>query len=77
MPIFNLLKQMHHLKKTEQLDARQIRILQDKRFKDLLKHVLEKSKFYQSYYQEHGIKIDKVDEITLQDLPTINKQIKM
>jgi len=77
MPIFNLLKQMHHLKKSEQLDARQIRILQDKRFKDLLKHVLEKSKFYQSYYQEHGITIDKVDEITLQDLPTINKQIMM
>ena len=36
MPIFNLLKQMHNLKNAEQLDAQQIRLLQEKRFKDLL-----------------------------------------
>jgi len=77
MPIFNLLKQMHHLKKTEQLDAHQVRLLQEKRFKDLLKHVLERSKFYRRYYQDHGITIDKVNEVTLQDLPTINKKIMM
>jgi len=77
MPIFNLVRTMHHLKNSEQLDAQQIRLLQEKRFKDLLKHVLEKSKFYKRYYQEHGITIDKADEVTLQDLPTINKKIMM
>ncbi len=77
MPIFNLIRNMHHLKKSEHLDTQQIRLLQEKRFKDLLKHVLEKSKFYKRYYQEHGITIDKADDVTLQDLPTINKKIMM
>ena len=77
MPIFNLVKQMRHLRKSEQLDPHQVRVLREKRFKDLLRHVLEKSKFYKTYYREHGITIDDTDEIALQDLPTIDKKIMM
>lgn len=77
MPILNLIKNMRQLKKSEQLDAGKIRLLQKVRFRDLLKHVLGNSKFYKSFYQEHGITIDKLGEVTLQDLPTINKKIMM
>jgi phenylacetate-CoA ligase len=77
MSIFNLLKKIQQVKNAEQLDAQQIRLLQEKRFKNLLKHVLKKSKFYKEYYEQHGITIDKADEITLGDLPPINKKIMM
>jgi phenylacetate-CoA ligase len=77
MSIFNLLKKIQQVKKAEQLNAQQIRLLQEKRLKDLLKHVLEKSRFYKRYYQEHGVTIDKVDKITLQEIPPINKKIIM
>lgn len=77
MSIFNLLTKIQQVKNAERLNAQQIRLLQEKRFKDLIKHVLEKSRFYKTYYQEHGITADKVDKITLYDLPTINKKIMM
>lgn len=77
MPTLNLLRQMHGLKKSERLDAHQVGRLQKKRFKNLLKHVLENSKFYRDYYREHGITTDRADEVTLQDLPPIDKSIMM
>jgi phenylacetate-CoA ligase len=75
--IFNLLKKIQQVKNAEQLNAQEIKFLREKRFKNLLKHVLKKSKFYGRHYQEHGITIDKVDQITLKDLPPINKTIMM
>ncbi len=77
MPILNLIRQMRGLQKSERLDAQQVVRLQRKRFKSLLKHVLKNSKFYRDYYMEHGITADRADEVTLQDLPTIDKSIMM
>ena len=77
MPILSLLKNMRQLKKAEGLSAEQVTILRENRFKSLLKHALQKSRFYQRHYGEHGITSEKVDEVTLQDLPTINKTIMM
>ncbi|MGB8658228.1 MAG: hypothetical protein WCE90_10665 [Candidatus Zixiibacteriota bacterium] len=77
MSIFNLLKKIRQVKNAEKMTAQQIRLLQEKRLKDLLKHVSQKSRFYKRYYQEQGITIDKVDRISLQDLPLINKKIMM
>jgi len=77
MSIFNLLRKINSVKKAEKLSAEQIRLLQQKRLQKLLRHVLAKSRFYQRYYQEHGITTDKVDEIGLQDLPPIDKKIMM
>ncbi len=77
MPILNLLRNMRQLKKTEELSSDQVRILQEKRFKNLLKHVVERSKFYRRYYSEYGINADQIDKVKLEDLPTINKTIMM
>lgn len=77
MSILNLLRKIQQVKNAEQLNVQQIRFLQEKRFKDLLKHVLKRSKFYKEYYEQHGITIDKVDKVTLHDLPPINKKIMM
>jgi len=77
MSILNLMSKINSIKKAERLDSRQIGNLQQKRLNKLLKHVLEKSIFYQRYYKQHGIIIDNVDKIALQDLPPIDKKIMM
>jgi putative adenylate-forming enzyme len=72
-----LLNKIRSVKNTEKLNASQIKVLQEKRLKKLLRHVLKKSRFYKGYYQQHGITMDKVDKITLQDLPPIDKKMMM
>jgi putative adenylate-forming enzyme len=64
-------------KRAESLTPKQIHDLQQKRFKKLLRHVLEKSRFYKRYYQEHGITERDVDAVKPEDLPAIDKQIMM
>ncbi|MFH1441974.1 MAG: hypothetical protein ABIH18_08055 [Candidatus Omnitrophota bacterium] len=77
MPIWDLLIKINSLKKSEKLNPQQIKALQLKRFRKLLKHTLRKSKFYRDYYISHGIKINSIDEITPESLPPINKKILM
>jgi len=77
MSIFSLINKIRSVKKTEQLNTQQVRVLQEKRLRDLLKHTLEKSRFYKRYYREHGITLDQVDKITLSEIPPINKKIMM
>ncbi|OHB85919.1 MAG: hypothetical protein A2Z38_00485, partial [Planctomycetes bacterium RBG_19FT_COMBO_48_8] len=50
---------------------------QQRRFRKLLRHVLQKSSFYKKYYQEHGITERDVDGVKPEDLPVIDKQIVM
>jgi putative adenylate-forming enzyme len=77
MSILNLLYAVVTAKKAESLTPQQICDLQQKRFKKLLRHVLQKSRFYKRYYQEHGITERDVDRVKPEDLPVIDKQIMM
>ena len=77
MSILNLLHAVIVAKRAESLSPQQIHDLQQKRFKKLLRHVLQKSKFYQRYYREHGITERDVDGVKPDDLPVIDKQIVM
>ena len=65
------------LKKTERLSVEQLQNLQTKRFKKLLRHVLQYSRFYQWYYKKHGITLENLESITVTDLPPISKEIMM
>lgn len=73
----NALLKMFVLKKTERLSVEQLQNLQTKRFKRLLRHVLQYSKFYQWYYKKHGINLNNIEYISVTDLPPINKEIMM
>lgn len=73
----NVLLKMLALKKTERLSIVQLQNLQTKRFKKLLRHVLQNSRFYQLYYKEHGITIKNIENISVTDLPPISKQMMM
>lgn len=75
--MLNLLHAVMVNKKAESLTPEQIQELQRKRFKKLLSHVLEKSRFYKRYYQAHGITERDIDKVTAEDLPVIDKQIVM
>jgi phenylacetate-coenzyme A ligase PaaK-like adenylate-forming protein len=65
------------LKKNERLSIAQLQNLQTKRFKKLLRHVLQNSRFYQAYYKKHGINIDNIEHVSVTDLPPISKQMMM
>jgi phenylacetate-CoA ligase len=77
MSIFNLLSKIRSVKNTEQLSVQQVKALREKRLKNLLRHTLKRSPFYKRYYREHGITIDKIDKIALQEIPLINKKLMM
>jgi len=77
MSVLNLLHAVISAKKAESLTPQQIQDLQLKRFRKLLKHVFQKSRFYQRYYQEHGITQRDVDRVKPEDLPVIDKEIMM
>lgn len=73
----NVLLKILALKKTERLSVEQLQNLQTKRFNKLLRHVLQCSRFYKSYYNKHGITIKNIENICVADLPPISKKMMM
>ena len=73
----NVLLNTLALKNNERLSIEQLQNLQTKRFKKLLRHVLQSSRFYQSYYKKHGINLDNMKHVSVTDLPPISKQMMM
>lgn len=73
----DLLLKVKELSKNNNLTCEEIEILHEKKFKKLLKYVLTHSKFYQHYYGERGITLEKINEVLLEDLPVIDKKIVM
>ncbi|AHM57209.1 coenzyme F390 synthetase [Peptoclostridium acidaminophilum DSM 3953] len=73
----NILLKMNQLKRAETLGVDELEALQRERFIKVLRHVIRKSEFYRNYYQEHGVDIEKIDQISLKDLPIIDKKIMM
>jgi phenylacetate-CoA ligase len=73
----NALVKILALKRTERLSLEQLQDLQIKRFRKLLRHVLQCSRFYKYYYNKHGINIKNSENISVTDLPPISKQMMM
>ncbi|MCK5242741.1 phenylacetate--CoA ligase family protein [bacterium] len=77
MSIVHLLNCINSVKKTNKLNPNQILVLQKKRLKKLLKHVMQNSSFYRKYYKLNGINDGNIDFIELKDIPPIDKEIMM
>jgi putative adenylate-forming enzyme len=77
LSIINLILKIQQLTKAQAMDPQQLKNLQNKRFKKILKHAVLNSDFYRDYYTDHGINIGDLDEISIEDLPIINKKIMM
>lgn len=77
MSVLNLIQAIYSNNRAESFDSRQIRRLQELRFRKLLRHAMQKSKFYRTYYRQHGIDEKDVDTVAPEDLPVIDKQMMM
>jgi phenylacetate-CoA ligase len=77
VPVLSLLQNMRRMKKSANLEAEEVKTLRERRLHSLLGHVLTKSKFYRSYYADHGISAENVKGARLEDLPTIDKNVMM
>jgi phenylacetate-CoA ligase len=75
--IIHTLLKMYPVKAAERLSAGQIHNLQEKRLRKLLRHVLKYSLFYQRHYKKQGITLENINDISLKDLPIINKKLMM
>jgi putative adenylate-forming enzyme len=73
----NVAQKIFALKKAERLSLGQLQNLQTRRFKKLLRHVLKYSRFYQEYYKKHGVSLENIENISVEDLPPISKELMM
>ena len=75
----NLLRCMLDQHQAQRFDDGAIARHQDRRLRQLLRHVWAKSRFYRRYYQEHGVDLsgDRADQVKIQDLPPIDKRLVM
>ncbi|WP_108651107.1 phenylacetate--CoA ligase family protein [Dongshaea marina] len=73
MDLFNLLSKIIQVKQAESLSTDELAELQRSRFQKLLAYTLKHSNFYREYYAQHGIKPAHIKEISIHDLPTVNK----
>ncbi len=73
----SLLRAIRSVRKAESLRPEQIRELQDRRLRKLLKHAFEKSRFYQRHYRAHGITRRDLDSIQPEQIPVIDKNVMM
>lgn len=77
LSMINILLKMRQVKKSESQSLDQLENQQHNRFIDLLKHVIKNSEFYRNYYTEHGVNLEKLDQVAPEDLPIIDKEIMM
>lgn len=77
LSLANIALNIHLVKKAETLNQEQLRELQRKRFLKLLRHAVSHSEFYRDYYKAHGIDVERLDQVAIEDLPIIDKQIMM
>ncbi|NIP41560.1 MAG: phenylacetate--CoA ligase family protein [candidate division Zixibacteria bacterium] len=61
----------------EHLGPERLLKVQKKRLKRLLRHTLSKSRFYSDFYSESGITRDNIEQISIEDLPVVDKELLM
>jgi phenylacetate-coenzyme A ligase PaaK-like adenylate-forming protein len=77
MSVPSVILKMRQVYRVQRFDPEAVQRLQRRRLRRLLQHVLTHSRFYAEYYRAHGIRDDRLDDIELKDVPTIDKQIVM
>lgn len=77
MSIINIWRTTKKLRQEVYLNKDKMRLLQEEKFRKLLKHAYKNSLFYRNFYTDYGIKEEHLDEINIKDIPIINKNILM
>lgn len=77
MSIPQLIAKMFGVSRVERYQRDQVLRLQAARLQRLLTHVLSRSRFYRTYYAQHGITRDRLSSIALRHLPPVTKEMVM
>ena len=77
MSMLTIIKNYFHLNSNLHKSREKILKLRESKFRKILKHAYNNSKFYNSFYKSHGIKKEDLDKIKIEDLPIIDKKIVM
>ena len=74
MNYFKTLADLYELKKNVKLNAEQMRSLQDRKLRKMLRFAWENSAYYRTAFEKAGITEEQLDTLPLSCFPTIDKQ---
>lgn len=74
MNYFSLLFKSWRFEQNYDKSREEILELREKKFRKLLKHAYNNSQFYRDYYNRHGIDETDLDDISIDELPPIDKE---
>lgn len=77
MEYFKLLWNLYRLKRNTAKTREQIKNLQNKKLRKLLKHAYENSKYYRRAFEEAGITKEEIFTLPISAFPTIDKNLLM
>lgn len=75
--IIYLLGKVALVKKSEYYSEKELKILQRKRFENIVKYAMKNSKFYREYYGDYNISEEAISNMAVNEFPKINKTILM
>lgn len=77
MKYIRLLWDLYQLKKNVTQNEEQIRILQEKKMRKLVRYAYQHSAYYHRTFAEAGISEENIDQIPLKQFPVIDKELLM
>lgn len=75
MKILNLLFDLYKLKKNTNKTKNEIKEIQNKKLRKILKYAYENSEFYYKSFSENGITAEQIDSLPISSFPTIDKSV--
>lgn len=77
MGYIRLLWDLYQLKRNTAKSEKQIRMLQDKKLRKMLRYVYQHSAYYRRTFTQAGISEENIDKIPLKQFPVIDKELLM
>lgn len=66
---------LYRLKRQAKLDAKRMRVLQEKKLRTMLHYAWENSAYYKRTFEAAGITEEQLDDLPLSCFPTIDKKV--
>ena len=77
MWLLSCLRQKRIIQSRSDWTRKQVLAYQQARFRDLLRYLWAEAPFYRDFYAAHGIRENHLADVSVRDLPIINKEILM
>ena len=77
MGYIRLLRDLYQLKRNTAKSEKQIRMLQDKKLRKMLRYAYQHSAYYRRTFTQAGISEENIDKVPLKQFPVIDKELLM